>query len=414
MAKDISEQRITPAVETTIARLLAATSVPGIALAVIRNGRLERTICCGVRDVRAAAPADEDTVFDAASLSKPVFAHAVLQLAAQGVLSLDVPLASYLPGYMPFDPRAAPITARHVLSHSAGLPNWRSDDLPLKTYFAPGERFSYSGEGFLYLQKAVEALTGEKLHTLAQRLVLQPFGMHRSGFVWDWRFDENRAAPHNDFGRPAVSWKPGEANAAATLQTTAADYARFLLHVLDGSRLSPDASREWLQPHIAVRRHATPQSLEPDGEDVATGVAWGLGWGLEPAEGTFFHWGNNGAFKAFTVGSVERRDALVCFMNGASGLALMPEVLATLMPGNRPSLTWLDYGRHDAPVRRLLRAARTRGAAAVWPEMTEAGLTDADKFWIARGLMAAGMDDDATWLRTRIKQQTGDGPPQPR
>jgi CubicO group peptidase (beta-lactamase class C family) len=62
-------------------------------------------------------------VFDAASLSKPVFAHAILQLADQGVLSLDAPLAGYLPGYMPADQRALAITAKHVLSHSAGLPN---------------------------------------------------------------------------------------------------------------------------------------------------------------------------------------------------------------------------------------------------------------------------------------------------
>lgn len=266
--------------ETTVEHLLAA-DVSGIASAVIRSGRLERTICCGVRDVRSPALLDEDTVFDAASLSKPVFAHVVLQLADQGALCLDTPIAEYLPGYILADERALLITARHVLSHGAGLLNWRNDDLPLKTYLSPGERFSYSGEGFLYLQKAVEAITGEKLHLLAERLVLGPFGMIRSSFVWDWRFDQNRAAPHDDFGRPAVAWKPGEGNAAATLQTTAADYARFLVHVLNGSRLQLETAQLWLRPHIDVR-HARPQCLEPEADHVATGVAWGLGWGLEP------------------------------------------------------------------------------------------------------------------------------------
>jgi CubicO group peptidase (beta-lactamase class C family) len=197
-----------PVNEATVDHLLAAADVPGLASAIIRAGQLDRTICCGVRDVRSPAPIDAETVFDAASLSKPVFAHAVLQLSDQGVLSLDTPLTTYLPGYMQADQRASSITARHVLSHSAGLPNWRNDDLPLKTYFAPGERFSYSGEGFLYLQKAAEALTGEKLHSLAERMVFRPFGMNRSSFIWDWRFDPNRAAPHDDFGRPAISWKP--------------------------------------------------------------------------------------------------------------------------------------------------------------------------------------------------------------
>jgi CubicO group peptidase (beta-lactamase class C family) len=320
MANDTFEQHLVCATEAAVEHLLAAANVPGIASAIIRDAQLERTICCGVRDVGSPLPVDEDTVFDAASLSKPVFAHAILQLADHGVLSLDAPLADYLPGYMPGDQRALAITAKHVLSHSSGLPNWRNDDLPLKTYFAPGARFSYSGEGFLYLQKAAEALTGEKLHDLVERLILRPFGMTRSSFVWDWRFDQNRATPHDDFGRPVVPWKPGEGNVAATFQSTAADYARFLLHMLDGSRLRPETSDSWLRPHIEVR-HARPQSLDSDVNDVATGVAWGLGWGLEPSVGTFFHWGNNGAFKAFTVGSVQSRKAGVFLMNGASRLA---------------------------------------------------------------------------------------------
>jgi hypothetical protein len=126
---------------------------------------------------------------------------------------------------------------------------------------------------------------------------------------------------------------------------------------------------------------------------------------MEPAEGTFFHWGNNGAYKAFAIGSVESRDAVVFFMNGASGLCLMPGLLEHLMPGDRPSLAWLDYGRHDAPLRRILRTVRSQGVAATWREMDDAGLGADELLWIARGLSAAGLDDDSQSLRERIKQQ---------
>jgi hypothetical protein len=175
--------------------------------------------------------------------------------------------------------------------------------------------------------------------------------------------------------------------------------------VLDGSRLQPETAQSWLRPHIEVR-HARAQNLEPSATDVATGVAWGLGWGLEPSEGTFFHWGDNGAYKAFTIGSMRNRSALACFLNGASGLSIMPELIAALMPGDHPFLTWLDYGRHDAPVRRLLRAARAQGVQAVWQEMEDASLKPDDLLWIARGLSAADRDEDNLWLRSQIAERS--------
>jgi hypothetical protein len=384
-------------------RLITEAMVPGMASAIIREGRLDRYVCCGKRSAQAPATIDEHTVFDAASLSKPVFAHAVLQLLDQGCLSLDAPLSNYLPNYLPSDDRASLITARQVLSHSGGFPNWRSSDVPLKTYFQPGERFSYSGEGFLYLQKAVEAITGEKLHVLAARLVLKPFEMTRSSFIWDWSFDQNRAYPHDPFGRPALGGKPGEGNAAGSLQTTAADFARFLLSALDGARLRPETAQAWLHPQIDIR-HPHIQNLAPTQDEVETGVAWGLGWGLESAEGNFFHWGDNGAFKAFTISSMQSRNALVCFMNGASGLTIMPEFVAAFMPSDRPSLSWLDYGRHDSPTRRLLHSAREQGIRAVWPEVETASLKKEELLWIAQGLTAAGRYEDSLWLRAQIKE----------
>jgi Beta-lactamase len=391
--------------KTECLRLVTEAMVPGMSSAIIQGGQLSSYICCGARQVQAPDVVDEHTVFDAASLSKTVFAHAVLQLVDQRCLSLDRPLSAYLPDYVRGDDRAAAITARHVLSHSSGFPNWRNLDVPLKAYFQPGDRFSYSGEGFLYLQKAVEAITGEKLHSLAARLVLQPFGMTRSSYIWDWNFEPNRAYPHDDFGSPARGGKPGEGNAAWSLQTTAADYARFLLAVLDGSRLQPETAQAWLSPEITVQHSSIQNLAETTEGEVSTGLGWGLGWGLELAENNFFHWGDNGSFKAFTIGSLQRQNAFVCFWNGAGGFATAPELIATFMPGDRPSLAWLDYERLDGPIHHLLSHARSKGVMAVWQEIESADLKKEDMLWIAQGLTATGSDTDSLWLRNKIKEQ---------
>jgi CubicO group peptidase (beta-lactamase class C family) len=374
--------------------------VPGAALAIVRSGDLAEHAAYGVRHVRSPAPIDEWTVFDAASLSKPVFAYLVLQLVDQGRLTLNTMLGERLPDYIQGDPRASLITVDHALSHTAGLPNWRNPDYPLRTYFRPGDRFSYSGEGFLYLQRVIETVTGERLDGLARRLVFEPLNMSRSSFVWEVRFQENRAWPHDAFGTPALGYKPAEANAAWSLQTCAADYARFLMGVLQGRLLHSETADLWLRPHIHVR-HQGIQCLGSSQEDVVTEVAWGLGWGLEPAAGTFFQWGDNGPFTAFTLGSLQDRTALVVFTNGVSGLSIMPEIIAQCFPGKRPSLEWLDYVRHDAPVRRMLRVVFARDAEAAWPEIERAGLKRDELIWIAQGLNARGREKESLWLRER-------------
>jgi len=339
-------------------------------------------------------------VFDAASLSKPIFAQVVLQLVDQGQLTLDTLLVDQLAGYIANDPRASSISVAHALSHSSGLPNWRSLEHPLRTYFSPGERFSYSGEGFLYLQRVVEAVTGEPLEGLAQKLVFEPLGMTRSSFVWERRFEANRAYGHDVFGTPALGNKPGEANAAWSLQTCAVDYARFLIGALEGTRLRPATTQLALAPRIQVK-HRGIESLGLSPEVATTGVAWGLGWGLEPGAGTFFHWGANGPFTAFTIGSLQDRSAFVIFTNGASGLSIMPEIVAHFSSGERPSLVWLDFIPHEAPARRLFRAALARGAEAAWPEIESAALQRDELIWIARGLNARGRERESLWLRER-------------
>jgi len=150
------------------------------------------------------------------------------------------------------------------------------------------------------------------------------------------------AAPHDDALHPGAKFKPTAANAAYSLQTTAADYARFLQAVLAGARLEPSTARLWLTPQVnpPQGRH---ESLEAEAPVRDPAVAWGLGWGVESYLGTFFHWGWNVGANAFAIGSPARGTALVLFANGDNGTTIVPEIVATIFPGRRPSLAWLGY-----------------------------------------------------------------------
>ena len=136
----------TSATALDLQQLITDNRVPAVSIAVISKGRIVQLRSAGVRNATSGTPADPDTIFGGASLSKPVFAYIVLQLVDAGVMSLDEPLALIVPDFMPNDPQAATITVRQVLSHTSGLPNWRSVKQPLKTHFPPGEKFSYSSE----------------------------------------------------------------------------------------------------------------------------------------------------------------------------------------------------------------------------------------------------------------------------
>jgi CubicO group peptidase (beta-lactamase class C family) len=325
-----------------IARLMAEMAVPGVSLAVIRDGKVAQLSAYGTRNAKCWEPVGEHTICEAASLSKPVFAYAALQLVDAGRLSLDEPLSARLPEHLCGDPRADAITARHVLSHTTGLPNWRSEQYPLRTYFAPGERFSYAGEGFVYLQRALERITGEPLDVLAGRLVFAPLRMRRSSFVWQARFEADHALPHDEARQPGLKFKPTNGNAAYSLQTTAADYARFLEAVLAGAGLRAATARLWLDPCANVPKDRF-QCLDPETPELDRRVAWGLGWGLERDAGTFFHWGANAGASAFAIGAPGRGTAMVALTNSDNGLAIMPEIVRPIIPGAGPSLAWLGY-----------------------------------------------------------------------
>ena len=171
--------------ENKVPAWMTENKVPGVSIAVIENAKIAWRRALGVKDVASNVPVDADTMFEAASMSKPVFAYVVMKLCETGVMDLDTPLTRYTSErFLEGDRRLDLITARHVLSHTTGFQNWRSEKEPLAIHFAPGEKYMYSGEGYNYLQTVVTRLLGQPFETYMKARLLGPLGMTSSGYAW--------------------------------------------------------------------------------------------------------------------------------------------------------------------------------------------------------------------------------------
>lgn len=142
MKNKIKPAQLIAQLEKSLPLLMKEADVPGLPIALVREGKLIWQRGFGVANAKTNEPVTDATVFEAASLSKPVFAYAVLKLVDAGKFDLDKPLNEYLPGNYDVgdDPRLSQITARRVLTHTTGFPNWRNKEL--KIYLAPGTLFS--------------------------------------------------------------------------------------------------------------------------------------------------------------------------------------------------------------------------------------------------------------------------------
>lgn len=364
--------------EAEVPRLMAAGEVPGVSIALIEDGRVAWTHGFGVANADTRDPVRENTVFEGASLSKPVVAWIALRLADEGRLDLDAPLTRYVSEpFVADDPRLEQITARRVLSHTSGLPNGRTGDA-IRIHFAPGERFSYSGEGYIYLQAALERITGEPLQTLAERMVFAPMGMRNSAFVWQERLDSLMAYGHAETGEVTGRRRFPSATAASSLETTAADYARFVTAVLGGDGLRAGTRAEMMR--VQVRTDSACAVCVEQRTAPRTGAdGWGLGWGIAPAAdggATLWHWGDNGVMKAYVAVRADGRRGVVILTNGTNGHAITPDIAALALGETAPGFAWLRYDRYDSPGRLLLRRIVAGDSGAI-PELAARQRTDA-------------------------------------
>lgn len=320
--------------DQAINTIMRQAGVAGLAVALVDNQGLRYAKVFGHTCV-ARIPLTGASLFQAASLSKPVFAYGVLKLWQQGVLDLDMPLAQLYHDPAIHNPQATLVTARHVLSHTTGFPNWREDvdQAMLIPQTAPGTCFSYSGEGFEYLQRVVEHLTGQPLHILLATTVLAPLGMHHSRFGWGVSSAGEALLDADGIAAPRDA--SVMASAAWSLLTTAADYARFLSAMLDldqdgAGYVNPMSVAAMLTPHISVgsRSH----------------LRWGLGWGLqETARGAaFWHWGGpQNGYTSYTATLITQRKGVVILTNSETGLRGCESIASLVLDCAQPAFEWL-------------------------------------------------------------------------
>jgi CubicO group peptidase (beta-lactamase class C family) len=389
------------ALEKQVPELLNDGTVPGLSMALIRDGKTYWVHGFGVRDTKTDQPVTNDTIFEAASLSKPVFAYGVLKLVEQGKLDLDTPLSKYLPKpYIEGDPRLDKITARIVLSHRTGFPNWRPGP-QLTIHFTPGERFSYSGEGFVYLGKVVEQITGKSLNDYMTEAVFTPLGMKSSSYIWRPEYDARTAMPHDSAGQPGEKYKPKESNVASSLHTTASDYALFVEALLNGTGLTKQTLAEMERPQIAVDPACTNCTERTPSKELSKTVFWGLGIGIQETKDgeSLWHWGDNGSFKCFVVAYPKRKIGVVMFMNSENGLSIVSDLLRISLGGEQPALGWLKYDHYDSPNMQFAKAARAKGAQAAIgqfrPALTSGVITEDSINSTGYGLMGTKKMADA-------------------
>jgi CubicO group peptidase (beta-lactamase class C family) len=309
-----------------VTTLMHKENIPGLSLVYIKGGKLQEQYALGVLSTATHAAVNDSTVFSAASLSKSIFTWVVFHLVETHQLDLDLPLFNYY-AYKDVegDERYKLVTARMILTHTSGLPNWRKKGSPLRFKYNPGQQFSYSGEGFVWLSKVVEKITGKETEEYIRETVFKPLGMRHTSYIWQTSFGNNYALPHTNDGKPEEKYFPAGANVAHSLQTTAVDYGTFLAAMLQDEKF------------MAVLQSDT-------GAMVAQRLRWKAGLGYEQTNQgpAFWQWGDNDTFKAFMLGYPGKKEGLVYFTNSFHGLKIAKDLLRIFINSNQPCIDWLD------------------------------------------------------------------------
>ena len=306
-----------------ITQWIRENKVPALGIGVIKDGKLREVRVFG--DLKKDNPAPYNTIFNVASLTKPVISMLTLKLVSRGQWQLDEPLDKYwIDPDVKNDPRHKKLTTRHVLSHQTGFVNWRwlHKSGKLTFDYEPGTHFGYSGEGFEYLRKALERKFNKPIEQLTDSIIFSPLGMTDTQHAWDKRTDESRFAMWHDTSgiKTYENFKTTSVNAADDLLTTIEDYGKFSVDVLQGAGLSRDLYKEMISSQVPTNK----------------GVYMGLGWEVFPAVGprkepVITHSGSDQGVKTLVILLPVLKAGLIIMTNGDNGYKLYEKIIVSFL-----------------------------------------------------------------------------------
>lgn len=331
-----------------IAKIIADAQIPLMQLEYISpNGKFSAQIenpafYDSLKIAAGEAATPEPAVFQAASLSKVVFSYIVMRMYERGEIDLDTPLYKYTDiNRFEDKEQAKKITARIVLNHRTGLPNWSagpsSAEWPESTIrfaFATDSCFGYSGEGMAFLQRAVEAIKGKDIDAVAKEEVFEPLGMQYSSYLWLPAYDTLAVDGYNMNGENRGKGRHPRANVGYTLRTCAADYSKFIQALLNGTGLKPETASMMFDTVTGPAFRYRDNNRECD-----KSIAWAMGIGTEnnAKHGKIlWHWGDNGSFKGLFFIIPQEKTTLVYFTNSAHGHEIIDQLTALLLKDTEP------------------------------------------------------------------------------
>ncbi|WP_299443106.1 serine hydrolase [uncultured Aquimarina sp.] len=304
--------------------------IPGVSLALIKDGKLAYHQTYGVKNTYTEEKVDTTTLFEAASITKPVFGFAVMRLAERGEIDLDKPLYQYLPfEVIAHDERYKLITARHVLTHKTGFPNWAwmNDDGKLDIKFTPGTDYNYSGEGFEYLKRVVAHITKKDINVLLKEEVLTPLGLEHTYFEKNEYLQKVVANGHFD-NMATRTQLPDRAGMAWSMHTEAKTFTNFLLGLSDKKGLKPETYKQMFSIQTEVPKD---KGENRPGWDEYFGLS--IHMEKTPFGATFGHGGNNGDFKCLARMYQDLDMGFVVFTNSNNGDQLYNGLIEFLISG---------------------------------------------------------------------------------
>ncbi len=325
--------------DSLIPYLMVEYTSPAVGIAIIENGSVQLTKVYGEHQKGRNAPAN--TIFNIASITKPIVATTVMKLVEDGVWDLDEPIYKYyLDPDIKEDSLAKLITSKHCLSHTAGFKNWRwnEDSGKLKINFKPGTQFQYSGEGMELLRHAIESKFNKSLYKIVDSLLFKPHNMEDATMGWLEDKDTLRFAKwYNSAGNlHNLDYKLSKINAADDMLLSMQDVANFSEALMNDAILEKETFKKMIAPQISINNK----------------LKQGLGWvrydNIQNLGTIINHDGGDPGVATTLILLPKKKSGIAIFVNSDNGPNVTNAIIDKIMPQGRLIIEGLHWD-NDIP-----------------------------------------------------------------